>query len=192
MSNTICSWNHTNQKIDEPCSLARQAIPDGVGLRRGEFRALDRGSQHDDESSVEVIQSRSRRRAGKQRRLMLPSKPCRPGKSFPPIRRTTTTCPTPTCRTSSTCGCDAFEDNVPYPLRDARCSQGRGTGGHAYRHGGKAGPRFFLDGMTQAMHRLAEQSHPHSRSRFITHSNSRRLRRTKARPAPAGRPSSTR
>jgi putative DNA methylase len=31
----------------------------------------------------------------------------------------------------------------------------------AYRHDGKAGAeRFFLDGMTQAMHRLAEQSHP--------------------------------
>jgi len=31
----------------------------------------------------------------------------------------------------------------------------------AYRHGGKAGAeRFFLDGMTQAMHRVAEQTHP--------------------------------
>ena len=31
----------------------------------------------------------------------------------------------------------------------------------AYRHDGKAGAeRFFLDGMTQAMHRLAEQAHP--------------------------------
>lgn len=31
----------------------------------------------------------------------------------------------------------------------------------AYRHGGKNGAeKFFLDGMTQAMHRLAEQSHP--------------------------------
>ena len=31
----------------------------------------------------------------------------------------------------------------------------------AYRHGSKAGAEvFFLDGMTQAMHRLAEQSHP--------------------------------
>jgi len=31
----------------------------------------------------------------------------------------------------------------------------------AYRHDGKAGAeRFFLDGMTKAMHRLAEQSHP--------------------------------
>ncbi len=30
-----------------------------------------------------------------------------------------------------------------------------------YRHGGKAGAEdFFLDGMTQAMHQLAEQSHP--------------------------------
>lgn len=30
-----------------------------------------------------------------------------------------------------------------------------------YRHGGKAGAeKFFLDGMTKAMHRLAEQSHP--------------------------------
>jgi putative DNA methylase len=30
-----------------------------------------------------------------------------------------------------------------------------------YRHGGKeAAERFFLDGMTQAMHRLAEQAHP--------------------------------
>ena len=31
----------------------------------------------------------------------------------------------------------------------------------AYRHGGKVGAEtFFLDGMTQAMHRLAEQAHP--------------------------------
>jgi putative DNA methylase len=31
----------------------------------------------------------------------------------------------------------------------------------AYRHGGKAGAEaFFLEGMTQAMHRLSEQSHP--------------------------------
>jgi adenine-specific DNA methylase len=31
----------------------------------------------------------------------------------------------------------------------------------AYRHGGKAGAEsFFLDGMTQAMHRVAEQTHP--------------------------------
>ncbi|WP_374682558.1 DUF1156 domain-containing protein [Accumulibacter sp.] len=31
----------------------------------------------------------------------------------------------------------------------------------AYRHGGKAGAEaFFLDGMTNAMHRLAEQAHP--------------------------------
>ncbi|AME28689.1 DUF1156 domain-containing protein [Burkholderia sp. PAMC 26561] len=31
----------------------------------------------------------------------------------------------------------------------------------AYRHGGKAGAEaFFLDGMTHAMHRLAEQAHP--------------------------------
>src|SRR2546426_6502593 len=31
----------------------------------------------------------------------------------------------------------------------------------AYRHGGKAGAEaFFLDGMTQAMRRLAEQAHP--------------------------------
>jgi putative DNA methylase len=31
----------------------------------------------------------------------------------------------------------------------------------AYRHNGKAGAEaFFLDGMTQAMHRLAEQAHP--------------------------------
>jgi putative DNA methylase len=31
----------------------------------------------------------------------------------------------------------------------------------AYRHNGKAGAeKFFLDGMTQAMHRIAEQAHP--------------------------------
>ena len=30
-----------------------------------------------------------------------------------------------------------------------------------YRHGGKdKAEAFFLDGMTQAMHRLAEQAHP--------------------------------
>ncbi len=34
-------------------------------------------------------------------------------------------------------------------------------GAFGYRHGGKAGAeRFFLDGMTQAMRRLAEQAHP--------------------------------
>ena len=34
-----------------------------------------------------------------------------------------------------------------------------------YRHGSKEkAEAFFLDGMTQAMHRLAEQTHPASRS----------------------------
>ena len=62
-----------------------------------------------------------------------------------------------------------------------------------YRHGGKEkAEAFFLDGMTQAMHRLAEQAHPPFRSPSTTPSSSRRPRATRALPAPAGRRSSTR
>ena len=62
-----------------------------------------------------------------------------------------------------------------------------------YRHGSKEkAEAFFLDGMTQAMHRLAEQAHPAFPVTSITPSSSRRARATTAPPAPVGRPSSTR
>ncbi len=61
-----------------------------------------------------------------------------------------------------------------------------------YRHGSKEkAEAFFLDGMTQAMHRLAEQTHPPSRSRSTTPSSSPRRRARKALQARAGRRSST-
>jgi putative DNA methylase len=59
----------------------------------------------------------------------------------------------------------------------------------AYRHDDKAGAEaFFLDGMTRAMHRLTEQAHP----AFPVTICKRRTRRTRAPPAPDGRPFSTR
>ena len=46
-----------------------------------------------------------------------------------------------------------------------------------YRHGGKEkAEAFFLDGMTQAMHRLAKQAHPAFRSQSTTPSSSRKPR----------------
>ena len=63
-----------------------------------------------------------------------------------------------------------------------------------YRHGGKdKAEAFFLEGMTQAMHSLAEQAHPafpgHDLLRFQA---SREATATKAQPAQAGIPFSMR
>ena len=55
----------------------------------------------------------------------------------------------------------SLQAGLSRPLRHARRAQGRGAGRHAVspRQQGE-GETFFLDGMTQAMHRLAEQAHP--------------------------------
>ena len=59
-----------------------------------------------------------------------------------------------------------------------------------YRHGNKKkAEAFFLAGMTEAMRRLAEQTHPASRSPSTTPSSSPRRKGMRALPAPAGRPS---
>ena len=62
-----------------------------------------------------------------------------------------------------------------------------------YRHGTKEkAEAFFLDGMTQAMHRLAEQAHRPSPSRSTTRSSRRRVTGSTVSRARAGRPSSMR
>ena len=59
-----------------------------------------------------------------------------------------------------------------------------------YRHGNKEkAETFFLAGMGQAMRRLAEQTHPASRSPSTTPSSSPRGKGMRALPAPVGRPS---
>ena len=51
---------------------------------------------------------------------------------------------------------------LPRPLRHASCAKSRGVGRHALQawQQGTRRIRSFLDGMTRAMQRLAEQSHP--------------------------------
>ena len=63
---------------------------------------------------------------------------------------------------------------------------------YAYRHGSKEkAEAFFLDGMTQAMHRLAEQAHPAFPVTIYYAFKQAESDGAKAQPAPAGRPSST-
>ena len=63
-----------------------------------------------------------------------------------------------------------------------------------YRHGGKEkAETFFLDGMTQAMHRLAEQAHPaFPVTIYYAFKQAESDERAKAPQAPAGRHSLTR
>ena len=59
-----------------------------------------------------------------------------------------------------------------------------------YRHGGKEkAETFFLDGMTQAMHRLAEQAHPAFPVTIYYAFKQSESDGEKAPPALAGRPS---
>ena len=58
---------------------------------------------------------------------------------------------------------------------------------YAYRHGSKEkAEAFFLDGMTQAMHRLAEQAHPAFPVTIYYAFKQSESETTKAPPAPAG------
>jgi len=58
----------------------------------------------------------------------------------------------------------------------------------AYRHGSKEkAEAFFLDGMTRAMHRLAEQAHPAFPVTIYYASNSQRRRVLKVRQAQVGK-----
>ena len=57
-----------------------------------------------------------------------------------------------------------------------------------YRHGSReAAEEFFLEGITKAIHHLAEHAHPAFRSPSTTPSSSRRTRAARASPAPAGK-----
>ena len=82
--------------------------------------------------------------------------------SSPPTHRTTTISATPTCRTSFTSGCVVHYGQVfPQLLSTIAVPKAEELVATPYRHGGKEkAEKFFLDGMTQAMHRLAEQAHP--------------------------------
>ena len=68
----------------------------------------------------------------------------------------------PTCRTSSTSGCAARCRPVfPDLFATLAVPKAEELVATPYRHGSKEkAEAFFLDGMTQAMHRLAEQAHP--------------------------------
>ena len=68
----------------------------------------------------------------------------------------------PTCRTSSTSGCAArCEPVFPDLFATLAVPKAEELVATPYRHGSKEkAEAFFLDGMTQAMHRLAEQAHP--------------------------------
>ena len=58
-----------------------------------------------------------------------------------------------------------------------------------YRHGGKdAAEKFFLDGMTNAMHRLAIKHILDSQQQYTTHSDNRKPTARTAQPRLAGRP----
>ena len=75
---------------------------------------------------------------------------------------TTTTSVTRICRTSFTCGfaarCKPVFPDLFATLAVPKAEELVAT---PYRHGSKEkAEAFFLDGMTQAMHRLAEQAHP--------------------------------
>ena len=85
-----------------------------------------------------------------------------PTRWSPPIRPTTTTLATPTCRTSSMSGCAARCRPVfPDLFATLAVPKAEELVATPYRHGSKEkAETFFLDGMTQAMHRLAEQAHP--------------------------------
>ena len=62
-----------------------------------------------------------------------------------------------------------------------------------YRHGSKEkAEAFFLNGMTQAMHRLAEQAHPAFPVTIYYAFKQAETRVRQAPPAQAGRPSSMR
>ena len=77
-------------------------------------------------------------------------------------RLTTTTLATPTCRTSSTSGCaDRLKPVFPDLFATLAVPKAEELVATPYRHGSKEkAETFFLDGMTQAMRRLAEQAHP--------------------------------
>ena len=89
----------------------------------------------------------------------------------------------------------SLQARLSRPLRHARRAQGRGAGRHARiaTAARRKAEAFFLDGMTQAMHRLAEQAHPaFPVTIYYAFKQSESDERRRARPAPAGRPSSTR
>ena len=81
----------------------------------------------------------------------------------------------------------------PRPVRNARRAQSRGVGGGRLptrRQGGVEA--FFLDGMTQAMHRLAEEAHPAFPVTIYYAFKQAEGNGAESRLAPAGKPSSTR
>ena len=81
--------------------------------------------------------------------------------NFSPIRPTTTTSVMLTFRTSSTSGCAFAEAIFPDLFATLAVPKAEELVATPYRHGSKQkAEAFFLDGMTQAMHRLAEQAHP--------------------------------
>ena len=149
-------------KLSSKCSRAA-SDSDGLGLR---------GSEHSGEGAGGSRQcNESRRPSGRAPVLDHPGVACQgrrraSGASLSgwsrPIRRTTTTSVTPICLISSTFGCaDPLRPIFPELFATARCSEGRGVGRDAIPPRWQGESRGVLpDGMTQAMHRLAEQAHP--------------------------------
>ena len=81
---------------------------------------------------------------------------------FQLIHLTTTISAMPTCRTSSTSGCGARSvRSIRTCFATIAVPKAEELVATPYRHGTKQkAEKFFLDGMTQAMHNLAVQAHP--------------------------------
>jgi len=78
-----------------------------------------------------------------------------------PIRPTTTTSATPICRIFLRLAAPFAEAGLPDLFATLTVPKAEELVAASYRHGNKEKAEiFFLKGMTQAMHRLAEQAHP--------------------------------
>ena len=162
----LCTWSISERNVQRSIIRAT-SDPDDLGLRRGNplrgfmVAALEGAVDWIREALASLL-LRTDGAVTQCRADARDADNSRSASSFRLIHPTTTTLAMLTCQISSMSGCVArcgqFSRSCFATIAVPKAEELVAT---PYRHGSKEkAEEFFLDGMTQAMHSLAEQAHP--------------------------------